>query len=90
MKGNKESLRKKLDEFQKMLDAWKDELDSEDYQSTGDPIFVPVTVPVPVYAPAYPSYYDDPCRFCSNNPMNNPHASGFCCCALPAMRNVIY
>lgn len=32
----------------------------------------------------------DPCRNCPNNPVNNPHASGFCNCALPAMYNTIY
>lgn len=25
------------------------------------------------------------CRFCPNNPRNNPHSGGFCQCALPAM-----
>ena len=25
----------------------------------------------------------DPCTNCSNNPKNNPNASGICCCALP-------
>ena len=25
------------------------------------------------------------CENCMNNPKNNPLASGFCCCALPAM-----
>ena len=24
-----------------------------------------------------------PCTYCSNNPANNPNASGVCCCALP-------
>ena len=27
--------------------------------------------------------YYDPCENCSNNPKNNPNASGVCCCALP-------
>lgn len=25
------------------------------------------------------------CEHCSNNPENNPHATGICFCALPAM-----
>lgn len=25
------------------------------------------------------------CEHCSNNPANNPHATGVCFCALPAM-----
>ena len=25
------------------------------------------------------------CEHCSNNPKNNPYASGICCCSLPAM-----
>ena len=32
-----------------------------------------------------PDLYDNPCARCSNNPMNNPHASGSCCCSLPDM-----
>lgn len=27
----------------------------------------------------------NPCRNCSNNPANNPNASGFCNCVLPEM-----
>jgi len=23
------------------------------------------------------------CKYCSNNPLNNPYASGICCCSLP-------
>lgn len=30
--------------------------------------------------------YDDPCAGCSNNPKNNPNASGFCGCTLPYLR----
>lgn len=33
---------------------------------------------------------NDPCENCTNNPKNNPNASGFCCCALPSMKNVVY
>lgn len=29
------------------------------------------------------------CRFCNNNPANNPNASGFCCCVLPYMETPI-
>lgn len=29
----------------------------------------------------------DPCAGCSNNPSNNPHASGVCSCTLPYMNN---
>ena len=32
----------------------------------------------------------DPCLHCSNNPANNPYASGVCYCALPSMYNVQY
>jgi hypothetical protein len=27
----------------------------------------------------------DACKHCSNNPANNPHASGFCLCVIPYM-----
>lgn len=44
--------------------------------------------------PEYDGYparqYNDPCEFCQNNPRNNPHASGFCCCALPALANPMF
>ena len=48
------------------------------------------------YVPSYPSdygynrQYHDPCAGCWNNPANNPHASGICNCALPALANPIY
>lgn len=29
------------------------------------------------------------CRFCSNNPTNNPNASGVCSCVLPYMETPI-
>lgn len=32
----------------------------------------------------------NPCEHCPNNPKNNPHSSGFCNCALPALSNPIY
>lgn len=35
----------------------------------------------------YGNYYTDPCAGCMNNPMNNPNASGICCCSLPDMYN---
>ena len=31
------------------------------------------------------SEYHDPCAGCSNNPKNNPYASGVCGCTLPYM-----
>jgi len=37
--------------------------------------------------PSYPMY-DDPCVGCSNHPSNG--GSGFCHCALPAMRNPMW
>lgn len=32
------------------------------------------------------------CKYCSNNPLNNPYASGACCCSLPyqTTTNIIY
>lgn len=33
---------------------------------------------------------NDPCEHCPNNPKNNPHSSGFCNCAAPALANPIY
>ncbi len=83
MKENKEEIRKKIDEIQKMIDAWKEELDdNEDYQSTGDPIFIPVITPM--YVPIQ-TYQPDPCATCPNNPVNNPYASGVCNCVIPYM-----
>lgn len=32
----------------------------------------------------------DPCEHCMNNPKNNPHASGICSCALPALYGIRY
>ena len=40
--------------------------------------FVPLSTQNPVQG-------YDPCATCGNNPKNNPHASGICCCALPYM-----
>jgi hypothetical protein len=34
--------------------------------------------------------YNDPCAGCSNNPKNNPHASGICGCTLPYMTRTTY
>lgn len=34
--------------------------------------------------------YADPCENCPNNPANNPHASGFCNCALPYMTTTTF
>ena len=33
----------------------------------------------------YSYVHYDPCEHCSNNPKNNPNASGICCCCLPDM-----
>jgi hypothetical protein len=33
---------------------------------------------------------NNPCEHCPNNPKNNPHSSGFCNCALPALTNPMY
>lgn len=33
---------------------------------------------------------NNPCEHCPNNPKNNPHSSGFCNCAAPALANPIY
>ena len=33
----------------------------------------------------YFAYQYKCCEHCSNNPANNPHATGICFCALPAM-----
>ena len=34
--------------------------------------------------------YWDPCAGCSNNPANNPNASGVCNCVLPYMAGTRY
>ena len=34
--------------------------------------------------------YVNPCEHCNNNPVNNPYASGFCNCALPALANPMF
>lgn len=36
------------------------------------------------------SKYYNPCENCPNNPLNNPNATGFCNCALPALCNPMY
>lgn len=33
---------------------------------------------------------NNPCDRCPNNPKNNPHSSGFCNCAIPALTNPMY
>lgn len=33
---------------------------------------------------------NNPCETCMNNPKNNPHASGVCNCALPALLNPMF
>ena len=49
-------------------------------------------VPVFIGHDSFDSFDSDPCRFCNNNPRNNPFASGICNCALPYLkgRGVIY
>lgn len=51
-----------------------------------------IKVPILVVAPAYQETYIqpryDPCANCSNNPKNNPYASGNCCCSLPDMYKI--
>lgn len=42
------------------------------------------------YSPSPYAQQTDPCLNCSNNPANNPFASGICNCALPSMYNVRY
>lgn len=38
------------------------------------------------FNPQFPVYdYTNPCDCCSNNPKNNPHASGICHCTNPSM-----
>lgn len=39
--------------------------------------------------PYYQPEFFDPCYNCGNNPKNNPHASGNCCCSLPS-KNITY
>lgn len=41
------------------------------------------------YIKNYTLDYNNPCANCRNNPVNNPNASGFCCCSLPSM-NIRY
>lgn len=36
------------------------------------------------------NYGYDCCKNCPNNPLNNPFASGFCNCVLPAMHQIRY
>ena len=55
---------------------------------------------ITVYDNIFPDYpikpsidipdYNDPCAGCSNNPKNNPNASGFCGCTLPYLRRSNY
>ena len=69
-----DEIQKKLDEIQEMLNDWKKENN------------VPETNVVPAVIDNRWNQFDyDPCAACSNNPMNNPFASGFCNCVLPYM-----
>ena len=82
MKENKiDDLQKKVDELKEMMEDWKK---SYPQQVTYVPIFIEKDT--------YDPYYQDPCRYCNNNPRNNPFASGVCHCVLPYThgREVIY
>lgn len=70
-----EAIQKKLDEIQEMLDEWKKE------KSVPEVTYIPVEIQD--YSWNHNAY--DPCEFCSNNPKNNPYATGICHCALPAL-----
>ncbi len=44
-------------------------------------------IDVDQYQGLFDKHEYDPCAGCSNNPKNNPNASGFCNCVLPYMYN---
>ena len=76
-----DNIQKKLDELQEMIDDWKkNSPEKVEY------------VPVFIGHDSFDSFDSDPCRFCNNNPRNNPFASGICNCVLPYLkgRGVIY
>ncbi len=77
-----EEIEKKLENIEKTLQELK--------EASPQPYVRPYQVIVPVIV--QDNYdYDDPCRNCPSNPMNNPFASGFCNCVLPYMgRRGIY
>lgn len=68
-------IQKKLSEIQEMLDDLKKE----------NPVQKVTYIPVEIRNYGYNPDTYDPCEFCDNNPKNNPLASGFCSCALPAL-----
>ena len=51
-----------------------------------------INVTDPVWTQNYPELNQpvNPCLNCSNNPANNPFATGICHCALPSMYNIRY
>lgn len=51
-------------------------------------IYAPLVNITPIYDEIYAQPQFDPCRNCSNNPRNNPLASGICHCALPSMYKI--
>ena len=51
-------------------------------------VYMPLIKITPIYDEIYARPQFDPCRNCSNNPRNNPHASGICHCALPSMYEI--
>lgn len=51
-------------------------------------IYMPLVKITPLYDEIYARPQFDPCRNCSNNPRNNPLASGICHCALPSMYKI--
>lgn len=53
-------------------------------------IYAPLVYITPTYDEIYARPQFDPCRNCSNNPRNNPLASGVCHCALPSMYQITY
>lgn len=43
-----------------------------------------------ITTPEQSIFNQDPCATCSQNPKNNPFATGICHCALPSMYNIMY
>ena len=52
-------------------------------------IEIQIEFPLILGEPYYQPEFFDPCYNCSNNPKNNPYASGFCNCSLPS-KNITY
>ena len=51
-------------------------------------VYIPLVKITPLYDEFYARPGYDPCRYCNNNPRNNPLASGICHCALPSMYQI--